>query len=165
MTKPASTNKNIVSLIDFAETFLDLAGASIPAEMQGRSLLPLLRGEQPSDWRSSLYYHYYEFPVPHRVRPHYGVVTDRYKLIHYYAPDVDEWELLDRLVDPLETKSFYNDPQYQQTVTELKSELKRLKVQVKDDQPTPRKAFGDALFEGEATPNAKSNSKPKATAK
>ncbi len=160
VTKPASTNQNIVSLIDFAETFLELAGAPLPSEMQGRSLLPLLRGESPSDWRSSLYYHYYEYPVPHRVRPHYGVVTDRYKLIHYYAPDVDEWELLDRQVDPLETKSFYNDPKYQQTVTELKAELQRLKVQVKDDQPTPRKAFGDAPFDGEPKPNTKSNAKP-----
>ena len=62
--------------------------------MQGHSLVPLLKGETPADWRTSLYYHYYEFPVPHRVRPHYGVITDRFKLVHYYKPDVDDWELL-----------------------------------------------------------------------
>ncbi len=80
--------------------------------MQGRSLVPLLLGQTPTDWRKGLYYHYYEFPAPHHVRPHYGIITDRYKLVHYYAPDLDEWELLDRTVDPEETKNFYEDKQY-----------------------------------------------------
>ena len=75
VTKPGSVNKDIVSLLDFAETFLDIAGIELPADMQGRSLLPLCKGETPADWRKSLYYHYYEFPVPHRVRPHDGVIT------------------------------------------------------------------------------------------
>ncbi len=65
VTKPGSVNQDIVSLLDFAETFLDAAGVAVPAEMQGRSLLPLCRGQTPADWRKSLYYHYYEFPVPH----------------------------------------------------------------------------------------------------
>ena len=85
--------KGIVSNIDFAETFLEAAGRPVPADMQGRSLVPLCKGETPADWRKSFYYHYYEFPAPHHVRPHYGVVTDRYKLVHFYAPDVDYWEL------------------------------------------------------------------------
>ena len=95
--------------------------------MQGRSLVPLCRGETPADWRKSLYYHYYEFPVPHRVRPHYGVVTERYKLVHYYKPDVDDWELLDREQDPLEVTNFYADPAYAETVNALQAELQRLR--------------------------------------
>jgi len=149
VVKPGSVSNEIVSLVDFAETFLDIAGQPIPEPMQGKSIVSVLKGETPSDWRKSLYYHYYEFPVPHRVRPHYGVVTDRYKLIHYYTPDVDDWELLDRKADPLEVKNFYDDPAYETTVKELHTELARLKVEVKDDLPTPRKAFGNQPFDSE----------------
>ncbi len=84
VTKPGSVDNHIVSLIDFAETFLDVAGAEIPKGMQGKSLVPLLKNQSPADWRTSLYYHYYEFPAPHHVRPHYGVITDQFKLVHYY---------------------------------------------------------------------------------
>ncbi len=149
VTKPGSVNKNIVSLIDFAETFLDAAGIQAPADMQGRSLKALCSGQTPADWRKSLYYHYYEYPVPHRVRPHYGVITDRYKLVHYYKPDVNDWELLDRQKDPLEVKNFYNDPAYAQTVKELHAEVERLKVEVKETDPPPREAYGNRPFDGE----------------
>jgi arylsulfatase A-like enzyme len=152
VTKPGSVNDNLVSVLDFAETFLDVAGVPIPADMQGRSLVPLLRGETPDDWRKSFYYHYYEYPEPHRVRPHYGVVTDRYKLIHYYKPDVDDWELLDREKDPLEVKDFYNDPAYAETVKELHQELKRLRQEFKDTEEPPREAYGNKPFEGEEQP-------------
>lgn len=147
--KPNSVSTKIVSLIDFAETFLDIAGLQPGADMQGRSIVPVCKGETPSDWRKSLYYHYYEFPVPHRVRPHYGVITDRFKLVHYYKPDVDDWELLDREKDPLEIKNFYNDPAYADTVKELHAELKRLRTEVKDDAETPRKAYGAQPFDNE----------------
>jgi len=149
VTKPGSTSNNIVSLVDFAETFLEIAGVDIPADMQGRSLVPLLKGQTPADWRTSLYYHYYEFPVPHRVRPHYGVITDRFKLIHYYKPDVDDWELLDRQQDPLEVKNFFKDPAYAQTVKDLQAELQRLKVEVKETADPPREAYGNRLFDNE----------------
>lgn len=147
VVKPDSVNRNIVSLIDFAETFLEVAKVEAPEAMQGRSLLPLLKGAAPADWRKSLYYHYYEFPVPHRVRPHYGVITDRYKLVHYYKPDVDDWELLDRERDPLEVKSFYNDPAYSQVVKDLHAELDRLRIEVKDTADPPRSAYGDRPFD------------------
>lgn len=160
VTKPGSTSQEIVSLLDFAETFLDAAGLPIPAEMQGRSLVPLLKGETPADWRKSLYYHYYEFPVPHRVRPHYGVITDRYKLVHYYKPDVDDWELLDRERDPLEVQSFYHDPAYAQTVAELKQELQRLQREVDETDPPPRAAFGNQPFDNEPQRPANPNAKP-----
>lgn len=163
-TKPGSVNNKIVSLIDFAETFLDAAGVNVPPDMQGRSLLPLCRGETPADWRTSLYYHYYEYPVPHRVRPHYGVITDRFKLIHYYKPDVNDWELLDREKDPLEVKDFYKDPAYAQTVKELHAELERLRKEVKETAEPPRAAYGNQPFEGEPqapSPNAKTKGKKK----
>src|SRR4029078_3514469 len=136
--KPDSVNRNIVSLIDFAETFLEVAKVEAPEAMQGRSLLPLLKGAAPADWRKSVYYHYYEFPVPHRVRPHYGVITDRYKLVHYYKPDIDDEALLGRVKHPLETKSFYNDPAYADTVKELRAELERLRKEVGDTAEPPR---------------------------
>ncbi|HUY36839.1 MAG TPA: sulfatase [Pirellulales bacterium] len=152
VTKPGSVNGDIVSPLDFAETFLDIAGVKIPADMQGRSLVPLCQGETPADWRKSLYYHYYEFPVPHRVRPHYGVITDRFKLVHYDTPDVDDWELLDREKDPLEVKSFYHDPAYAQTVKELRAEVERLRKEVKETGEPPRSAYGNRPFDGEPQP-------------
>ena len=143
-TKPGTVSKDIVSLLDVAQTFLDVAGQPIPADMQGRSLVPLLKGERPNNWRESFYYHYYEYPAPHRVRPHYGVVTDRYKLVHYYNTDVDDWELLDREKDPLEVKNFYKDPAYSDTAKRLHSELERLRKEVKEPETTPREAYGRA---------------------
>lgn len=143
VARPGSVNHDIVSLIDLAETFLDAAGLPIPAEMQGRSLAPLLRGETPSDWRRGFYYHYYEYPAPHHVRPHYGWVTDRYKLVHYYAPDIDEWELLDRQGDPLETRSFYDDPAYAPIRAQLHAELEQARADVGDAQAPPREAYGN----------------------
>ncbi len=152
VTKPGSVNDRIVSLVDFAQTMLDIAGVEAPAEMQGRSFVPLCRGETPADWRKSLYYHYYEFPVPHRVRPHYGVITDRFKLVHYYKPDVDDWELLDREQDPLEVKNFYTDPRYAETVAELHRELTRLRTEVRDTTDPPRTAYGRQPFANEPQP-------------
>jgi hypothetical protein len=125
----------MVSTLDFAETFLDAAGIAPPPDTQGRSLLPLLRGEAcPSDWRKSFYYHYYEHPGPHNVRAHYGVVTDRYTLVHFYG-DLDEWELFDREKDPQEMRSVYSDPKYEEKVRDLRSELGRLQKDLGDDSP------------------------------
>ncbi len=129
-------------LYDFAQTFLDAAGVPAPAEMQGRSLVPLLKGETPAGWRKSFYYHYYEYPTPHRVRPHYGVVTERYKLVHFYKPDVDYWELYDREKDPEEVRSYYNDPAYADVVKELKQELARLRAELKVPAEAPKEAYG-----------------------
>lgn len=147
VTRAGAVNHDIVSLLDFSQTFLEIAQVTPPADMQGHSLVPLLKGDTPADWRKSLYYHYYEYPEPHRVRPHYGVVTDRYKLVHFYAPDVDEWELLDRKVDPLETRSFHDDPAYADVKNELRAELDRLRVEVGDTEPPPSSAYGDLPFD------------------
>lgn len=127
VTKPGSIDEHLVSNVDFAETFLEIAGVEIPSDMQGRSLVPLLKGEDPPDWRKSHYYHYYEFlndrPTPHMVRRHYGVRTDRYKLIHFY--NLDEWELYDLHTDPHEMRNLYGEPQYAEVVQELQAEIAR----------------------------------------
>src|SRR4029078_13578090 len=95
VTKPGSVNEAMVANLDFGETLLDAAGVKVPGDMQGRSFVPLLKGESPADWRTNFYYHYYEFPGPHAVRRHYGVIDRRYKLVHFYEPDVNEWEMFD----------------------------------------------------------------------
>lgn len=127
VVKAGWKNYQLVSNLDFAETFLEVAGLDIPKEMQGRSLVPLLRGRSPGDWRKSFYYHYYEFPAVHSVRRHYGVVTERYKLVHFYEPDVNSWELFDLHRDPHELRSVYDAPNYAQVRRELHEELTRLR--------------------------------------
>ena len=160
--KAGTSSPQIVSLIDFASTFLDIAGQPDMADVHGRSLVPLFEGKAPADWRKSLYYHYYEFPVPHRVRPHYGVITDQFKLVHYYRPDVDDWELLDRKKNPEETRNFYADPAYAETVKELKAEILRLQGEVKETMPPPRSAHGNMAFDGEVNPPQPQKGKGKA---
>ena len=135
VVEPGSVSADLVSNVDFAETFLDIAGleAEIPADMQGRSMVPIMRGDTPEDWRKSFYYHYYEFPAVHAVAKHYGVRTDRYKLIHYYQ--LGEWELFDLQEDPDELSSVYADPAYADVVSRLKVELKRLQHELDETEP------------------------------
>lgn len=130
---PGSRNRDLVQNIDFAPTFLEMVGAIIPDAIQGRSFVPLLKGQRPDDWRKSIYYHYYEFPGAHSVRRHYGVRTERYKLMHFYRKQ--EWEFFDLATDPDEMRNEYRNPNYQETVTGLKSELGRLRshYQVTDE--------------------------------
>lgn len=125
VVKPGSVNWDLVQNLDFAPTFLEIAGVEVPADMQGRSLVPLLRGERPGDWRRSIYYRYYEYPAVHDVQRHEGVRTERYKLIHYYL--IGEWELFDLEKDPDELRSVYDDPAYASVKAELKAELERLR--------------------------------------
>lgn len=129
--KPGSINNDMVMNLDFAETFLDVAGVEIPADMQGKSITSVLAGNTPADWRKSVYYHYYEFPGPHSVQKHYGVRTERYKLIHFY--EKQEWELFDLEKDPHELTSVYGQGDYADVQKELEAELKRLREQYKDD--------------------------------
>jgi arylsulfatase A-like enzyme len=124
--KPGSRNDDLVQNIDFAETFLDIAGAPIPADMQGKSLVPLLRGKTPADWRSSLYYHYYE-GGGHGVPRHEGVTTKRYKLIRFYSKTDEAWELYDLKRDPREMASVHDNPEYEMIRETLHKELAALK--------------------------------------
>jgi arylsulfatase A-like enzyme len=136
--KPGSVNTDLVQNIDFAETFLDLAGIPVPNDMQGRSLVPLLKGATPPDWRKSLYYHYYEYPGGHSVRRHEGVFDGRHKLIRFYGKDVpnsEEWEFFDLVKDPAEMNNVYGSPDAAEKIRELKKELASLrqKYQVPED--------------------------------
>ena len=116
---------------DFAPTFLAIAGQPVPADMQGRSLLPVLTGPPPADWRTSMYYRYYHDPGDHHTAAHYGVRTMTHKLIHYWKQD--QWELFDLVADPQEQHNLAADPAQAATLAALKSELLRLKREVKDD--------------------------------
>lgn len=140
VVKPMTTNQQIVSNVDFAETFLEAAKLPIPDGMQGKSLMPLLKGETPKDWRKSFYYHYYEFPGAHSVRKHYGVVTDRYKLVRFYGDDVDYSELFDLKTDPNELLNVLDDPASKQVRVELEAELVRLRKELKVTDQDPVEA-------------------------
>jgi arylsulfatase A-like enzyme len=129
--KAGSTSTKMILNVDFAPTLMDAAGLKVPADMQGRSFVPLLRGENPKDWRTSMYYRYYHYPQDHRVQPHYGVRTDQYKLIYFNK--INQWELYDLKKDPHEVKNVYADPAYADKVKELKTEMYRLKKELKDE--------------------------------
>ena len=124
--KSGQVSDDMVLNLDFASTFLDYAGVEIPADLQGESFRSLAHGKRPADWRTSMYYHYYEYPHGwHFVKRHYGIRTDRYKLIHFYN-DINAWELYDLKKDPHELNNVYDSPEYAQLVKELKGELDRL---------------------------------------
>jgi arylsulfatase A-like enzyme len=128
---PKSTSTTMVQNLDYAQTFLEAAGIPAPADMQGESLLPLLTGNSESWTRDAVYYHYYEYPAVHMVKRHYAIVTEQYKLVHYYY-DVDEWELIDRIKDPQELRNVYDDPSYAPVVAELHRKLEALRKQYGD---------------------------------
>ena len=131
---PAGKSSDALVLnLDLPSTFLDIAGVKIPDDMQGLSLGPLLKGKKPENWRKAIYYHYYEYPHGwHKVKRHYGIRTDRYKLIHFYH-DIDQWELYDLENDPGEMQNLYDHPGYAELVKELKVKLTELQRQYKDD--------------------------------
>jgi arylsulfatase A-like enzyme len=142
--KAGSVNEDIVLNVDFAQTLLDYAGVQAPQDMQGRSLRPLFEGQTPPDWRSSMYYRYWMHGAHFNVAAHFGVRTNRYKLIYYYGlplnakgtkkePTPPEWELFDLEKDPKEMNNVYADPQYRPTVKKLKTELVRLRQELQDD--------------------------------
>ncbi|MEQ9406084.1 MAG: sulfatase [Fuerstiella sp.] len=131
VTEPGTVNTDLVQNLDYAETFLDVAGTDIPENMQGRSLVPLLKGQAPADWRKSIYYHYFEYPSVHMVARHNGVRTSRYKLIHFYQ--FGEWEFYDLEKDPDELQNEYNNPDYAAEIAALKTELAALQQKYQDD--------------------------------
>jgi len=126
LIKPGTVSKAMVQNLDFAPTFMDLAGIPVSDSLQGISML----GREK---RKSIYYHYYEYPASHAVRPHYGVRTNRYKLIHFYQ-DMDEWELYDLRKDPMEMKNVIEDPAYSKVVAMMRTELQRLRLNYKEER-------------------------------
>ncbi|NNC89667.1 MAG: sulfatase, partial [Akkermansiaceae bacterium] len=134
VTKPGSVDEHLVQNLDYAETFLEAAGARVPDDMQGHSLVPLLKGEKPADWRDAIYYHYYEYPSVHQVPKQNGVRTDRFKLIQFY--EFGEWEFYDLREDPEELHNVYNDPKYTGQVAAMKKKLEDLRKYYADDTVT-----------------------------
>ncbi len=121
----------LVQNIDYAPTFLELAGVQVPKDIQGVSLLPLLQGKKVKDWRKSLYYHFYEYPGEHSVCRHFGIRTDRYSLMHFYN-DINTWELYDLKNDPSQMHNIYGKPGTEKLTRELKKQLWKLQVQYDD---------------------------------
>ena len=123
----------LVLNLDFAPTFLDFAGTLIPNDMQGRSLSTLVDGSTTPEWRDAIYYRFYEFPHGwHSVRPHYGVRTERYKLIHFEG-DMDHWELYDLETDPQEMRNLYGIEEYSSVQKELHERLAELRQELQDE--------------------------------
>ena len=121
----------MIQNLDYAETILDIAQAPIPEDMQGHSLLPLLKGEAVSDWRDSIYYHYYEYPSTHMVPQHNGIRTERYKLMHFY--EFNEWEFYDLKNDPEELHNLYENPKFKALIDAHKLQLEALRKDYGED--------------------------------
>lgn len=141
--RPGSVQEALAINADFAPTFMELAGLQTPAEMQGRSLVPLFAGGKPGDWRESFYYRYYHDPGHHNTRAHYGVRTSTHKLIYFWRKD--QWELYDLVRDPEESHNVYHDPDQQPLVTRLKAEMYRLKKELKDEDQYAEKQPADGV--------------------
>ena len=141
---PAGTRSDAIALnIDFAPTFLDVAGLPPSPEMQGRSMRPLFRGRTPAAWRTSMYYRYYHDPGDHNTRAHYGVRTRTHKLIYFWKKN--QWELFDLVNDPYELHNLYGEPGTEALTAELKTELARLKREVRDDDQLADIQFPDGV--------------------
>ena len=122
----------MVSNIDWAPTILNMTGTVIPRDIQGESFLPLLTGKK-TPWRQGAYYHYYEYPQPHHVSPHFGLRTDQYTLARFYGPD-NFWELYDIQKDPYNLKNIYGQKGYENVTIALKKYLKEQIVKYKDEE-------------------------------
>ena len=131
VVRPGSRIDAMALNVDFAPTFLDAARLPVHPSMQGRSLVPVLRGRTPADWRASMYYRYYHDPGDHNTRAHYGVRTLTHKLIYFWKKD--QWELFDLVADPGEMHNLYGQPGHERMTAELKAELVRLKRAVRDE--------------------------------
>lgn len=129
----------LVQNIDFAATYLDIANIPVPDDYAGKSLVPLFKGKTPANWRKELYYQYYDYPAVHSVRKHYGIRTDRYKLIHFYGKgqnkdkgiDMNDWEFYDLKKDKHEVNNQYWNPKYAKVIDELKVRLTKMRAEIK----------------------------------
>jgi arylsulfatase A-like enzyme len=135
---PGATSDALVQNIDFAPTLLDAAGVKAPNRMHGVSLLPLLAPD-PQPWDRDLYYHFYEHPGFHGVARHYGIRTERYKLVYYYQND--EWELFDLVTDPEDQVNLYGKPGYADITSDLQKRLQALRVKYQVPETDPEVAW------------------------
>ncbi len=142
--KAGTKSDELVQNLDFAETFLDVAGVEQPADMQGKSIMPVLTGDLKNWNRDAVYYHYYEHPSEHNVNRHYAAITKDYKLIHYYF-DMDYWELIDRKKDPKEQHNYYNDPKYATVRKTMHKKLDAVRKQYGDNDSISQKYIDDFM--------------------
>ena len=131
MVRAGATADQMVTNLDIAPTFLELAGVPVPQHMQGLSMVPMLKGEQPAKWRKDWLYEYYEYPGSHDVRKNRGVRTDRYKFIHYYEPP-EEFEMYDLQEDPGELHNLYGDPRHAALARDLRRRIDELRRETAD---------------------------------
>jgi arylsulfatase A-like enzyme len=130
--KPGGRETELVQNLDYAQTFLEIAGAPQPKDMQGLSLVPLMKGEKTKNWRTEIYYHYYEYPSVHMIPRHYGIRTKRHKLMHFYQFK-EEWEMYDLKNDPDELSNLYGKKETLKLQNKLKQKLKNLQKKYEDD--------------------------------
>jgi arylsulfatase A-like enzyme len=142
--EPGSRSAKMVQNLDFAQTFLDVAGVEAPADMQGESLVPLLTGKEDNWTRDAVYYHYYEYPAEHMVNRHYALVNEDYKLIHFYY-GLDYWELYDRKKDPHELTNVYDDPAYAEVRETLHTEMKKIREKYGDSEELSQQYIDEFL--------------------
>ena len=135
VVKKGTRFEPFIQNIDYAPTFMEMTGCKIPDGLHGKSIVPILRGETPAEWRKSVYYHYYDKNGAHNVANHYGVRNNHYTLALFF--ETDEWELFDNEKDPQQLCSVYGDPAYAKTVVELKTELTRLRTLYQDNEESP----------------------------
>ncbi|MGH9328571.1 MAG: sulfatase/phosphatase domain-containing protein, partial [Terriglobia bacterium] len=133
LIQPGMAVEKMALNLDLAPTILELAGVAIAKEMQGQSLVPFMKGEEPASWRTDWLYEYYEYPGNQQVKPNRGVRTDRYKLIWYYEPP-QEFELYDLKNDPGELYNLYGDPRFADLFHRLMDRLHQLRVETGDRQ-------------------------------
>ncbi|WP_207531862.1 sulfatase family protein [Desertivirga arenae] len=137
VVKPGSKINSLVLNNDWAPTVLDIAGVKAPGDVQGSSILPLLKTATSSqakpNWRKDAYYHYYEFPQPHNVYPHFGIKTEQYTLVHFYG-EINSWELFDLKKDPSQLKNLYGTKEYSARTKDLKQRLKDLIIKYDDKE-------------------------------
>ena len=131
--KPGTICNDIITNVDFAPTILEMAGIKSPKDVQGKSFFNNLMGKTPKSWQKSMYYHYYEFPFWHHVQPHYGIRSERYKLIHFYY-NIDLWEFYDLKSDPDEINNCINNPVYSSIIAQMKKNLKAQMRKVGNDK-------------------------------
>jgi arylsulfatase A-like enzyme len=153
--KPGTEIDKLVQNLDFAPTFLDYAGVEIPEEMQGISFRNLVSGKT-DEFRDAAYYTYYEYPGAHMVKRHYGVATQRYKLMHFYY-DIDEWELYDLETDPAEMNNVYGNPDYVEIEKEMHTKLEEVREYYGDSDENNERFLKSYLDHMESRRNANRN--------
>jgi arylsulfatase A-like enzyme len=139
LIKKGVQSQALVQNIDYAATYLNVANITVPQDYQGKSLVPLFKGITPTDWRKELYYQYYDYPAVHSVRKHYGIRTDRYKLIHFYGQgkgkdngiNLNDWEFYDLKKDKNEMHNLYGVAKYAKIITDLKVRLDKKRAEIK----------------------------------